>query len=251
MANIKENKIKELSKEPRFQKLARYFTSLEYEDFQHLDVEDMLMSVEPYDRPLMKVFCTKYLLPYFEPPKYQHQSTGTPRNNTDKSPKSLPTNGNYRAIVSTSAYDRGGGLTTLKDVIKLNLELVDGTLNLSLNNFLDSDLQYVLQLTEKYQVKLLDLSFNSFHGYNSLTRQGFDAEFLKVLDNVENYVIVYGNPMASVDRMDLFKKFNEKQLSKLIWIPEQWVAAGAWKAMVDKQFHDIVNKTHVDFYKTR
>jgi hypothetical protein len=49
------------------------------------------------------------------------------------------------------------------------------------------------------------------------------------------YVNVTGNPLASVDREDLWEKLDSKQqLSKLIWIPWGWLPAGNWKSNYDQ-----------------
>ena len=117
-----------------------------------------------------------------------------------------------------------------------------------MNNLMDADLYLVEELVEFFPDIILDLSMNRIHGYNLISRKQFDIAFMAILSRVK-YLVIAGNPVASVDRVDLFGKFTKNDFEKLIWIPHPWVRAGQWKTMADPKYWDLIEKTHEDFYK--
>jgi hypothetical protein len=69
------------------------------------------------------------------------------------------------------------------------------------------------------------------------------------------WVAIAVNPIASIDRKDLFDRLCapslQAHLLKLIWVPEAWLPAGNWKALVrDASLHVRVEAQHKAFYAT-
>ena len=56
------------------------------------------------------------------------------------------------------------------------------------------------------------------------------------------------NFLASIDRLDFFQQLTNKQLEKLIWIPDNWVDNVSWKIVVKVTQQEIVEKAHKQHY---
>eukprot|EP00298_Acanthocystis_sp_HF-20_P011229 c1928_g1_i1.p1 GENE.c1928_g1_i1~~c1928_g1_i1.p1 ORF type:complete len:289 (-),score=65.62 c1928_g1_i1:75-914(-) len=146
-------------------------------------------------------------------------------------------------------------------------------LDLSWCTLFDSDFVYILQICEQVpSIKILELQGNRFNRSDKKSSQVDDKKSSQVDDKksslVDNILIkilemnnikflnISGNPIATVDHIDLFAKFEEKHFKKLIFIPEfSWIIAGNWKAMIKKhpkyseQLEDIIIEAHKKYFQ--
>ena len=124
-------------------------------------------------------------------------------------------------------------------------------LDLSQNNLLDEDLRAIANLTEKIRLKELDLRYNRFYGESEPLKSIVTNHMRTILRNVEEWVIITGNALASVDRKDFFSGLSKKELEKLIWIPQIWLAPGNWKVVVENaEDQELVKAQHELFYSS-
>jgi hypothetical protein len=68
------------------------------------------------------------------------------------------------------------------------------------------------------------------HG-TSIFDQLFECDNLK-------YIIIVGNPAATIDSMEYFSTTNVKHLEKLIWVQPSWIQAGHWKNCISNSAPD-------------
>jgi len=143
-------------------------------------------------------------------------------------------------------------ITTLQSLLKKlpsETKSTIVTLDLSNNNLVDQDLKELLPLVLLLpNCKRLVLSGNRFHGYERTTRLLVDQSLLQLLNTFLEWVDITGNPVASMDRQDLFRKLKAKQLLKLIWIPEGWLAGSAWHTLVRPTHYADVQRMHKQYY---
>ena len=234
----------------KFNKLTPYFEGVVISDLSILSSDDLIEMAAPHDKPLMKIFCVKFLKDHFEVKPTIYEKPNSPLAKKEESTV-ITEDGNYRGRLISSAY--GGVAKNLNKLTVADLKGVklskDKKLDLSHNNLLDVDLVNLEEIIFTCKPRVLDLSMNRIHGYELLSRPQFDRAFWNILSYVQNYFVIVGNPLASVDRLDLFSTFKEEHFKKLIWIPQSWIKGESWHAMVDKSFWDIIKDAHDEYYK--
>ena len=98
----------------------------------------------------------------------------------------------------------------------------------------------------------VDLKSNRFHGYQEKSRESVDANIRRLLASAKvRWVDVVGNPMASVDRMDVFRNTTVDELKKLIFVPQPWLDKKSWWVLVPgKAEQAAVERAHFEYYAT-
>jgi hypothetical protein len=131
--------------------------------------------------------------------------------------------------------------------------------DLSANNFMDDDLEPISGFVSKLpNCRYVNLSSNRSSGKSpsGAVLDKVDAALLRILALAHiQWVAIAVNPIASIDRKDLFDRLCvpslQAHLLKLIWVPEAWLPAGNWKALVrDASLHVRVEAQHKAFYAT-
>lgn len=128
--------------------------------------------------------------------------------------------------------------------------------DLSFNTLGDDDVQGIVRfvgalcrVTRGHQVSV------SLSG-NRLGAKGLDDTYEAVIRICEQhdklrFVDVTMNPLASIDRADLFAKLTPEVLGKLIFVYEHWLDSRSWTAMVRRDLEGTVEDTHRVFFATR
>lgn len=122
-------------------------------------------------------------------------------------------------------------------------------MNLSNNYLNDFDLPHLLQLVKDvYLVDFLVLYGNRFHCYKSSKSLSI---FRSIVKNVEKFIIIAGNPFATMDNKDeFFMNMDEDEVRKLIWINKPHIDSTAWKSLVPHEMIADIHQTHKDFYSS-
>jgi hypothetical protein len=134
----------------------------------------------------------------------------------------------------------------------LSLDLTEvRSVDFSENNLLDDDMIGIVSFVLEHLPKcfVVNLSNNRFHGFPM--KEKIDCHLFRLLacDHIR-FVDITGNSLASVDRLDLFlemESMSSHPLTKLIWIPEDWVDGGGWKSVI-RNSSAIVVSAHKEFY---
>lgn len=116
---------------------------------------------------------------------------------------------------------------------------------------LDEDMSYIADVVHLFENCFeVNLSNNRFHGLNDNT---VDYHLFRILRQASiKHVLIIQNPIASIDRKDLFTKMNENDLRKLIWIPEQWLQGGGWKSvLLNNKNLKFVEEAHIKYYNIK
>jgi len=230
-------------KSSKFQPLEPYFKGLDTSDLLMISPEQFIKACEPHDRLLMNVFVQKVLQSFLEsepvydvPSPLDSKSKGKVLNLREKL---LP--------VSFESLSATTGKVTLKNVVSFNKFDV---VNLSNNNLMDTDVPLIADRVAKWAPSVLDISGNRIYGSNIETQASVDRGLRTILSNPGiNFVVIDGNPIATVDRTDFFKSLSAADLEKLVWIPRCWVSAGKWKRMVEPSNYEVVEGTHERYSK--
>lgn len=121
--------------------------------------------------------------------------------------------------------------------------------------------EYILE--KKKEDLILDISFNRFHGYEERYQNMLDTCLIEILElPFVSLLICFGNPLASVDRVDFFiSMFHQRLLRKLIFINntvEQCTCDSTFLKFANQnnvlQLNEIDNfvaeakETHLNFY---
>jgi len=134
---------------------------------------------------------------------------------------------------------------SVKDIIK--------NIDLSFNNLLDVDVSFIRQLVNVFAkrnaLEIVDISWNRLYGKgeNSIP---IDEPLKDILKKCE-FLDVTGNPLASIDRQEFYKTLTNAEFSHLIFVPENWLAAGGWKPIVPEKYHDNVTEAHRKYFLRR
>eukprot|EP00047_Mylnosiga_fluctuans_P010291 m.15673 g.15673 ORF g.15673 m.15673 type:complete len:268 (-) comp3054_c0_seq1:98-901(-) len=126
----------------------------------------------------------------------------------------------------------------------------------SSNNLLDLDMEHITHFVEQMlpACEIIDLSNNRFHGYP--LRETLDIPLLRLLNiSHVHFVDITINGVATVDRVDFFQFLATQQvlLSKLIFVPESWIAAGHWRRLFTSCSSEVVEgveRSHRLYYKS-
>lgn len=239
-------------KQKKFTAIKEYLQYLDVEDLAILSVEDLVDMVEPKDKPLMKVFAYQYLVDYLNQPNPTFPSKSLLQR--ESPPSKIVTPGNYSKSVQTSAFpglQLSPGKITLEDALRHIQEYKPPIIDLSDNNLYDVDLPAIAKAIS-YGPEEVNLSRNRIHGYSLSTRELVDESLRTIIQHTVKYVVLFGNPLASIDRQDLFDTFDKETFAKLIWIPLPWLEPKQWKTMItNESFHLIIYNTHQDYYNNK
>lgn len=125
-------------------------------------------------------------------------------------------------------------------------------LDLSQNNLSsDRSLEYIFNFIDFFQnCQLLDLSINGLQ-----ERQEVWNYIIQMLDKKPNLkIIIYNNPIVSVENKESFEKFTK--WNQLIWIQNpNYLNEGIWKNCLGNLINsqetlDIIINTHKDFFES-
>lgn len=115
---------------------------------------------------------------------------------------------------------------------------------------LDEDMIYIADTVHLFDNCFeINLSGNRFHGLKDNT---VDYHLFRILRQASiRHVIITHNPIASIDRKDLFTKMSENDLRKLIWIPKQMLQGYGWKNVLpdyNNSLFKLVEEAHLKYY---
>lgn len=116
----------------------------------------------------------------------------------------------------------------------------------SYNELFDCDVPYILNIVQKMpNCAEVDLSFNRLYGTED-TSNMVDRCIRLMLELPQiKHVVIVGNVLASISRKDFYNQLDELHLSKLIWIPKEWLSGNGWKGVLEKTpLHEIVEMQH-------
>lgn len=216
---------------------------------RQLDEETIVECVKPELRLLMKLFLQQHPWPEKASPFVQ------PTMGVVYSPSSQTLSLQDQVIscrFDSVRYPDGIGVGTLpKFFAHMPLHQIR-RVDLSRNDLFDEDMEPVaefIQLLPNCEHVLLRL--NRFHGVIEKTGQIMDQALEKMLAQPSmQYVDVTHNPLASTDRQDFFRQLPVESLTKLIWIPRQWLASNAWHILLEGRddVKETVGCTHEAYY---
>lgn len=116
-------------------------------------------------------------------------------------------------------------------------------LDLSRNYFTPTDIKDVAQFvkTKALSCQVVDLS------YCWLSADAND-DFETIMTSVANFLVIIGNPAASVDNAAWLGCLHARFLEKLIWVPQEWLGKGGWKRIVTAEpLQAVVEKAHTSY----
>jgi hypothetical protein len=230
----------------KFAALQQYFQNIDFDDLKNVSEENLLGAVPQEHKLLMRVFINQKLLPYLN--IADPYASKLPPKEALPGKKIL----DLKERVLSHLYPKlrlvgKFPITMIQEECKESLKNLD-VLDLSCNHLNDVDLPIIAELVQKYHPKVVDLSLNTFWGYQIHSQYLVDKALKSLLSSAK-YVNIVGNPLATVDRKDLFQSLTEDQLSRLIWIPKCWVEGGSWKNMIRPESHELVRSTHEQYFK--
>lgn len=119
-------------------------------------------------------------------------------------------------------------------------------INLCNNLLMDVDLIFLEKLVVHVVPNLLVLYANRIYCY----KNDQDMEcFRRILNKVNNYMVIVGNPIASPNnKSDLFLKLTKSEASKLIWVCNADVNTSFWRTMVKPNLVNIIVDAHHKYY---
>jgi hypothetical protein len=257
----------EALKEPKWRRLAPYFENLRDDDLAYFTETDIMEATEPKDRLLMQLFIKEHLEPHLNQP---NPFAGESAQFTTKSAWNHETGClDLRGRVAPVMYCGLGGsarcssreLAQLLQQLNVPPEAVR-ILDLSENFLGDFDAPYILEFLKTLpNCKYVNLSNNRLHGFFAESREAVDKALLGILQHSSvEFVNILGNPLASIDRKDLYEKIAEdeeqrKLLRKLIFIPLRWLASNNWHVLFvgpnKTETCAIVGKAHDQFYQNQ
>lgn len=212
----------------KFSPLKPYFESIETKDLPDFTVDEFISFAKPKHKALMKLFIIRSIdkfldlhnpFPLPKPSQQEQQKSGIFDYHSQLAPK----------VFANSAYLQGKA--TVADIIK---SISNGAVevDLSNNNLTDEDVPAIVLLTETCTPKTVNISSNRIHGVAD-TQNMTEEAIMKILEVVQ-FLNITWNPFASTDKKDFFARLKQQQLERLVWIPEAWVSAGHWKALIPR-----------------
>lgn len=100
------------------------------------------------------------------------------------------------------------------------------------------------------RLRELDLSFNRV-GSKGL------SSFESVLDREEfQYLIIVGNPVATLGSKAYFTQVSQHHLLKLIWCPESWIDSRKWEILLSdrsdsSEIAELIARIHKEYYREK
>jgi len=224
-------------------------STISEEDLAICSLEELVDSAKPEDKLLMTIFAKRYLLSGLEqsdpfdlfPSEYVEEKE--PRKDI------LDMKGKLVSIVYSSLSRNKKTPKELENSLKMDPPKVK-EVDFSNCNLLDQDLEAIAEIVRLCRPVVVNLRGNRFHGYDLKTQKEVDDALKNILAVAEvQFVDVTVNPLASTDRRDLFETLDKAQFKKLVWIPQSWLKAGNWKALVSKaEMYQTITQTHEQYY---
>lgn len=154
---------------------------------------------------------------------------------------------NSRSMSTSELVDQ------LKDIPVKSLQSVK-TLNLSKCNLLDRDMELIFDAVRLLpNCSIVDLSWNRLSGVDN-TNFNITLIELLTIEHID-FVVVAGNPIATVDRKDLYQNMDLELLKKIVWIPKDWIGPGTWKRVIGdvldpnlQERIEAIERSHNCFY---
>lgn len=121
-------------------------------------------------------------------------------------------------------------------------------LDLSCNSLNDNDVPYITYIAERLgECSEIDLSCNHIVG------EKFDDTIhhlknILALEHIQ-YLIIYGNDIATEKGKMFFNMLQDYQLKKLIWLKVEWLKSKWHVCISDQRCKKIVLETHKRYYK--
>lgn len=240
--------------------LAEYFGAFKVSDILSLSDDELADAARPEHKIAMRLFCRRILQPLREagPDPYRDRST-RPREPLQGSMLVL-----RGRVVTASLKSLRPNLLAL-DSLTAEWRVMDEAkrrqvrwIDVSENFLVDSDLPLLAVFISLFpQREVVDASSSRFYGKDSAGKplDGFEGAIEMILDcPTMGFLDITSNPLASVDRKDLFVKWAHEKpnlLLKLIWIPKVWLKGGAWKVLVPSDIHAKVYDQHLQYYALR
>jgi len=241
----------------KFEPLSKYLEGITSTDFALLNEDDLVDLVDSKHRILMKLFVRK-----LQSRLYQNASDDP--FSSDTSPSKIP---QEKVLVTPK-----GVLDLSKEVASISVKLANTpyipldslsslyhkergaikVLNLSACNLVDQDLPTIAHFVSTLpNCEIVNLSNNHFHGIGEgKIKARTDKALFSLLDEKPlQYLDITINPLASVDRRDLFEKLKSTHLQKLIWIPFSWLDGRGWRTLIEPTQQNLVLETHRTYYK--
>jgi hypothetical protein len=235
----------------RWAPLKIYLEGLEVEDLINMHEDDIIDSVEPKHRLLMRAFTRHLFSVTRDKPAIPAIPAITDNSNAyfDLSGKQL----SERFRCRTSMHH------LISNLCNLTVHPCVQYISLRQNQLFDSDLKYVKNFLEQFtktstnQVTV-DLSENEFDGTKpTMISAQFIYDLIQILDLEKiEYVCLCDNPFAV--RLSVFQQSHPKFYQKLIWMPEQWFEPDSyWEKSLRStySYYDIVTIRHAhdEYYK--
>ena len=226
--------------EPKFEKLQEYFDSISLEDIKSLDEDTILNSARPEDRMLMELFIKKKLLPLSP----SQEEVNIVKFNPVQTRKKEPFDFSDKLLSITSGTSNLPGKYNISELKEKQFNKSWHKLDFSKNSLVDKDFSFISKWVDYLfpNLKVLDISYNRI--------RGSDEMILKIIKKLE-FLVLIGNPIATVDRIRFWESLTEEALSKIIWVERSWVESKAWKGMIPKpSCQEAVLIAHRNFYNS-
>lgn len=267
----------------RYEPLLKYFAGLTLSDLEDLGEEDLYEVAAPEHRLLMKLFVKqKGFQSYFNrtaPDVVPSQGQKFPFKTADgwapedRVLKKIVLSGestasvvlNFASVFNMSKFTQLALLfpskyPTAHELLAQGARVV--LVSFSENMLQDSALLDVLEFmrvmigldSKNYlRARYIDLSLNRFYG---LASSDFDSTFVQLVRQTPYAVDVRGNPMATIDKKDLFVRLSEELrgseegsqplITKVIWVPEQYLEPRAWTIMLSSKLEGLDKKSLIE-----
>ena len=240
----------------KFESLKKYFKGITTQDLANFTGNDLVHYVLPEDKFLMilfvKTIISNYLLKIF---LYSNKDTEF------KIFSLKPTDGilDLKNKILSSKVEIYENPLSMKYLIenvqdKENIKIMDCSHNLLTNK----DMVQIKQLVLKMPcLETLNLSYTHLIGSNSsniIKRDEFydvsdDLKEIIKMDNIK-YIDIQMTSLASYDGHDFLNSLDHKLISKLIWIPSNFLNKDSWKTIINNiNYINIIINTHNDYYK--
>ena len=242
--------------ESKWKPLAIYFKNVSMDDLRNKTPDQLARLADPEHRFLMLAYAENYLEALLSSDNpYSNASLGlSPVMPKEKPQIRLSCDGkvSLRGLLISSHFGTLDSTLTSVSLLQESMAIDPNKilhLDLSANNLLDEDLQFLVPLICKSpNIKTVNLSENRFHGTLPEQRERVDRNLKMILQHVQEYVDISKNPLATIDRSDFFESLDQSFFAKLIFIPKIWLHGDSWKSLVRASYYDLVVRTHNSYY---
>ena len=237
---------RELLSAGKFARLSCYFEGMTIGDVASLGKTFFVSSANNEDRPLMALFFKDELQKPLSEMKKATRTKQKQEQQQHRQDKAEEFNFSGK-ICSSTIKNLPQDKIFINDLSNKIKEKPWDRLDLSRNELIDKDIPLLKELpTLLPNLRTLNLANNRIHGRGDSSVDDTIKSLLEKLD----FLVLLGNPIASVDRIGFWSSLNADQLEKLIWIPESWVEPRGWIGMIpDLECQEAVVEAHQKFYK--